>query len=180
LRLWRAGDPTALNQLLPLVYEELKRVARRHLRQERPGHTLQTTALIHEAYLRMIRQQPLPVDNRCHFVALTSNLMRQILVDHARERLAKKRDGGCRVMLSEDVAVSESSDLDVLAIDRSLTRLFELDAQQARVVELRWFGGLSIEETAEALGISLATVKRDWATARVWLRREIQQSPFAT
>jgi len=175
-QLWRAGDQAALNRLLPLVYDELRRVARRHLGRERSNHTLQATALIHEAYMRLIRQQPMQIQNRCHFVAITSNLMRQILVDHARERLAKKRDGGCRVTLSEDVAISESSEVDVLAVDRALTKLFDLDPQQARVVELRWFGGLSIEETAEALGISLATVKRDWATARVWLRREIQQT----
>jgi RNA polymerase sigma factor (TIGR02999 family) len=173
--LWRAGDPSALNRFLPLVYEELRRVARRHLRRERADHTLQTTALIHEAYLRLVRQQPAHVEHRCHFVALTSNLMRQILVDHARERLAKKRDGGCRITLSEDVAACESSEVDVLAVDSALTRLAHLDAQQARVVELRYFGGLSIQETSEVLGISPATVKRDWATARAWLHREIQQ-----
>lgn len=177
--LWRAGDQAALNRFLPLVYEELRRVARRHLRRERADHTLQTTALIHEAYLRLIEQRPRQVENRCHFVALTSNLMRQILVDHARERLAKKRDGGCRIALSEDVAVAESREVDVLAVDDALTRLSELDAQQARVVELRYFGGLSIQETSEALGISAATVKRDWATARAWLHREIQHSPSA-
>jgi RNA polymerase sigma factor (TIGR02999 family) len=175
--LWRAGDQAALNRFLPLVYEELRRVARRHLARERPDHTLQTTALIHEAYLRLIEQRPRQVENRCHFVALTSNLMRQILVDHARERLAKKRNGGCRITLSEDVAVAESRELDVLAVDEALTRLSQLDEQQARVVELRYFGGLSIQETSEALGISAATVKRDWATARAWLHREIQQPP---
>jgi RNA polymerase sigma factor (TIGR02999 family) len=175
-RLWRAGDRTALDQLLPLVYEELKRIARRHLRRERAGHTLQSTALIHEAYLRLVRQQPLQVQNRCHFVALTSNVMRQILVDHARERLAQKRKGGCRVTLSDEVAASESSEVDVLAVDSALSKLYDLDSQQARVVELRWFGGLSIEETSEVLEISPATVKRDWVTARAWLRREMQAS----
>jgi RNA polymerase sigma factor (TIGR02999 family) len=175
--LWRAGDQSALNRFLPLVYDELRRVARRHLRREREDHTLQTTALIHEAYLRLVRQQPAQVQDRCHFVALTSNLMRQILVDHARERLAKKRDGGCRITLSEDLAVSESSEVDVLAVDSALTRLSHLDPQQARVVELRYFGGLSIQETSDVLGISPATVKRDWATARAWLHREIQHSP---
>lgn len=174
--LWRAGDQAALNRFLPLVYEELRRVARRHLRGERADHTLQTTALIHEAYLRLIEQRPREVQNRCHFVAVTSNLMRQILVDHARERLAKKRDGGCRITLSDDVAVSESREVDVLAVDHALTRLSQLDPQQARVVELRYFGGLSIQETSDVLGISAATVKRDWATARAWLHREIQHA----
>lgn len=175
--LWRAGDQSALNRFLPFVYDELRRVARRHLRREREDHTLQTTALIHEAYLRLVRQQPAQVHDRCHFVALTSNLMRQILVDHARERLAQKRDGGCRITLSEEVAVSDSPVVDVLAVDSALTRLSQLDPQQARVVELRYFGGLSIRETSDVLGISPATVKRDWATARAWLHREIQQSP---
>lgn len=161
---------------LPLVYEELRRVARRHLRNERPDHTLQTTALINEAYLRLMDQGVSEVRDRCHFVALTSHLMRQILVDHARARLAQKRDGGCRVTLAEDVAVSEPAEADVLAVDDALSRLAALDAQQARVVELRYFGGLSIHETAEALGVSEATVKRDWATARAWLHREIDNA----
>lgn len=172
-RLWRAGDDEALHRLLPLVYEELRRVARRHLRRERPDHTLQTTALVNEAYLRLIDQGGAEVRDRPHFVALTSHLMRQILVDHARARLAKKRDGGCRITLAEDVAVAEPGEVDVLAVDDALSRLAVLDAQQARVVELRYFGGLSIRETSEVLGVSEATVKRDWATARAWLHREI-------
>jgi len=172
-RLWRSGDEDALRRLLPLVYEELRHVARRHLRRERPDHTLQTTALIHEAYLRLVDQGTSEVRDHCHFVALTSHLMRQILVDHARARLAKKRDGGCRVTLAEDVSAVEPQEVDVLAIDDALTRLAALDPQQARVVELRYFGGLSIRETSEALGISEATVKREWATARAWLHREI-------
>jgi RNA polymerase sigma factor (TIGR02999 family) len=176
-RSWRSGDDEALHRLLPLVYEELRRVARHHLRRERPDHTLQTTALINEAYLRLIDQGAVAVQDRCHFVALTSHLMRQILVDHARSRLAKKRDGGCRVTLAEDLAVTEPSEIDVLAVDDALSRLAALDAQQARVVELRYFGGLSIRETSEVLGISEATVKRDWATARAWLHREIESAP---
>jgi RNA polymerase sigma factor (TIGR02999 family) len=172
-RLWRSGDEEALHRLLPLVYEELRRVARRHLRGERPGHTLQTTALIHEAYLRLIDQGAVEAHDHSHFVALTSHLMRQILVDHARARLAKKRDGGCRVTLAEDLAVTQPAAIDVLAVDEALNRLAGLDVQQARVVELRYFGGLSIRETSEALGVSEATVKRDWATARAWLHREI-------
>jgi len=173
---WRSGDEDALHRLLPLVYEELRRVAQRHLRRERPGHTLQTTALINEAYLRLVDQGAADVRDRSHFVGLTSHLMRQILVDHARARLARKRDGGCRITLAEDLALSEPGESDVLAVDEALSRLAVLDAQQARVVELRYFGGLSIRETSEALGVSEATVKRDWATARAWLHREIGAS----
>jgi RNA polymerase sigma factor (TIGR02999 family) len=173
-RRWRAGDDEALHRLLPLVYEELRRVARHHLRRERPDHTLQTTALVNEAYLRLIDQDCAEVHDRPHFVALTSHLMRQVLVDYARGRLAKKRDGGCRITLAEDVAVAEPGEVDVLAVDDALRRLAALDAQQARVVELRYFGGLSIRETSEVLGVSAATVKRDWATARAWLHREIE------
>jgi RNA polymerase sigma factor (TIGR02999 family) len=178
-RLWRSGDDQALHRLLPLVYEELRRVARRHLRRERPDHTLQTTALVNEAYLRLMDQGVAEVRDRCHFVALTSHLMRQILVDHARARFAKKRDGGCRVTLVEDLAVAEPGEIDVLAVDEALSRLAALDPQQARVVELRYFGGLSIRETSQVLGISEATVKRDWATARAWLHREIESVPRA-
>src|SRR5581483_1429406 len=152
--LWRTGSESALNEFLPLVYEELRRVARHHLQRERAAHTLQTTALIHEAYLRLIEQRPKDVQNRSHFVGLTSNLMRQILVDYARSRLSKKRDGGCRITLAEDIAIAEPRELDVLAVDETLNRLAKLDAQQARVVELRYFGGLSIRETADVLGIS--------------------------
>lgn len=172
-RLWRSGDDEALHRLLPLVYEELRRTARRHLRQERADHTLQTTALIHEAYLRLMNQEAAEVRDRCHFVALTSHLMRQILVDHARARLAQKRDGGCRITLVDDLAVADAGEIDVLAVDDALSRLAALDPQQARVVELRYFGGLSIREISEALAISEATVKREWATARAWLHREI-------
>jgi RNA polymerase sigma factor (TIGR02999 family) len=178
-RLWRAGDDQALRRLLPLVYEELRHIARRHLRKERPDHTLQTTALIHEAYLRLVDQGTSAVRDRCHFVALTSHLMRQILVDHARARLAKKRDGGYRVTLAEDISAVEPQEADVLAIDDALSRLAALDPQQARVVELRYFGGLSIRETSEALSVSEATVKRDWATARAWLHREITNAQTA-
>lgn len=176
LRLWRSGDDEALRRLLPLVYEELRRLARGHLRRERPDHTLQTAALINEAYLRLMEQGVSEIRDRSHFVALTSNLMRQILVDHARARLARKRDGGCRITLAEDVAFADSSEVDVLAVDEALTRLAALDLQQARVVELRYFGGLSVRETSAVLGVSEATVKRDWATARAWLHREIESA----
>jgi RNA polymerase sigma factor (TIGR02999 family) len=174
LQKWHAGDKDALHAFLPVVYEELRRVARRHLRGERGAHTLQTTALIHEAYLRLVDQQPAGARDQPHFVALASNLMRQILVDHARRRLADKRDGGCRITLTDDIPQSEPREIDVLAVDAALTRLAHLDAQQAHVVELRYFGGLSIRETSDALGVSEATIKRDWATARAWLKREMQ------
>jgi RNA polymerase sigma factor (TIGR02999 family) len=174
IELWRSGNNEALRELLPLVYDELHRVARRHLQRERAEHTLQTTALIHEAYMRFVEQGHRSVKNRAHFIALTSNLMRQILVDYARQRLAQKRDGGERITLQEDLVASEGREVDVLAIDTVLSRLAGLDPQQARIVELRYFGGLSIQETSDALGISEATVKRDWATARAWLHREMK------
>jgi RNA polymerase sigma factor (TIGR02999 family) len=171
---WRAGDALALRDLLPVVYQELHRVAQRHLRGERANHTLQTTALIHETYLRLVDQGPKAVSNRAHFIALSSHLMRQILVDHARARLADKRSGGNRVTLSEHLAATQFAEIDVLAVDEALSRLAELDPQQARIIELRYFGGLSIRETSDALGLSAATVKRDWASARAWLHREMQ------
>jgi RNA polymerase sigma factor (TIGR02999 family) len=171
---WRAGDEQALKDLLPLIYEQLHRVARQHLRKQRANHTLQTTALIHEAYLRLAGGAAVSVRDRNHFVALASRLMRQVLVDHARGRLAAKRQGGMRVTLSEAVDVADQSEVDVLGVDAALTRLFELDEQQARVVELRFFGGLSIQETADALHISGSTVKRDWTMARTWLSRDLQ------
>ena len=174
LQKWHAGDKDALHAFLPVVYEELRRVARRHLHGERVAHTLQTTALIHEAYLRLIDQQPPEARDQPHFVALASNLMRQVLVDYARRRLADKRDAGCRITLSDDLPESQPREVDVLSVDTALTRLEQLDAQQARVVELRYFGGLSIRETSDALGVSEATIKRDWATARAWLKREMQ------
>jgi len=173
---WRSGDKNAIDQLLPLVYDELRRVARRHLRGERQEHTLQTTALIHEVYLKLVRQDQGAAFDRHHFVALTSNLMREILVDYARRRIAQKRDGGCRITLTDDVALVDTREVDVLAVDRALGKLARLDEQQARVVELRYFGGLSIRETSDALGVSEATVKRDWETARAWLQREMPES----
>ncbi len=173
---WRAGDDQALQVILPLIYQELRQLARKHLRNERADHTLQTTALIHEAYLRLADGAAVDVQSHCHFVALASRLMRQVLVDHARTRLAEKRQGGLRITLSETLEAHGSVDVGVLAIDEALNRLSARDHQQARVVELRFFGGLSIEETALALHISEATVKRDWSTARAWLRRELERS----
>jgi RNA polymerase sigma factor (TIGR02999 family) len=173
---WRAGDAQALQDLLPLIYEELRRVARRQLRSERDNHTLQTTALINEAYLRLIGGERADIQDQRHFVALASRLMRQVLVDHARSRLAAKRDGGVRVTMSEDLALADQSEIDLLAVDDALNRLSGFDPQQAQVVELRFFGGMSIMETSEALHISAATVKRDWTTARAWLRRELERA----
>lgn len=171
---WNAGDERALDRLTPLVYEELRHQAARYLRRERPGHTLQTTALIHEAYLRLIDAKDVNWQSRAHFFAVAANVMRRILVDHARRRDAHKRGGShIRLPLDEAVAVAGATDVDLLAIDEALDRLAVIDPQQARVVELRFFSGLSVEETAAALGVSPKTVKRDWSVARAWLRREI-------
>lgn len=174
LREWSDGDERALDRLTPLVYEELRQQAARYLRRERPGHTLQTTALINEAYLRLIDARDVRWQSRAHFFGIAANLMRRILVDHARRRDAGKRGGAqLRLTLDESLAVAKDSDVDLLAIDEALNRLAIIDAKQARVVELRFFSGLSVEETAAALGVSPKTVKRDWSVARAWLRREI-------
>jgi RNA polymerase sigma factor (TIGR02999 family) len=169
---WRDGDQGALQALLPLVYDELKRLARNYLRNERPGHTLQSTALVHEAYLRLV-QSPLQLQNRTHFFAVAARLMREILVDHARSRRAAKRDYRCKITLDRAVALPQKRDVDLLALDDALDELSRLDPRQGRIVELRFFGGLSIDETSEILGISPATVKREWTTARAWLHREM-------
>jgi len=171
---WRGGDAQALQDLLPLIYEELHRIARRSLQGERANHTLQTTALVHEAYLRMSGIAGTDVQDRCHFVALASRLMRQVLVDHARAHLAAKRQGGLRVNLSEAMDVPDQPEADLLGVNDALTRLATLDEQQAQIVELRFFGGLSIPEISTALSISAATVRREWDSARAWLGRELQ------
>jgi RNA polymerase sigma-70 factor, ECF subfamily len=174
LKEWSDGDQRALDRLTPLVYEELRQQAARYLRRERPGHTLQTTALINEAYLRLIDAKDVRWQSRAHFFAVAANLMRRVLVDHARRRDAAKRGGSqIRLTLDEGLAVAKDSEVDLLAIDEALDRLAAIDEQQARVVELRFFSGLSVEETAAALGVSAKTVKRDWSVARAWLRREI-------
>ena len=171
---WSAGDRQALDRLTPLVYEELRHQAARYLRRERPGHTLQTTALIHEAYLRLTDVKDVHWQGRAHFFAIAANLMRRVLVEHARRRDTDKRGGSLiRVQLDVALAVAEETNVDLLAIDEALDRLAAIDPQQARVVELRFFSGLSVEETAAALGVSPKTVKRDWSVARAWLRREI-------
>lgn len=175
LRNWGEGDQRARDALIPLVYGELRRLARRHLRGERPDHTLQSAALVNEAYLRLIQREQPQWENRAHFFGVAAQIMRHILVDHARNRRAVKRGAGApRLSLNPEIALPQEREVDVVALDDALNQLATLDLQQSRVVELRFFGGLSIEETAVVLGISPATVKREWATARAWLHREIK------
>jgi len=173
---WSEGDEKALAELLPLVYDELRRVARFHLQRERPDHTLQSTALVHEAYLRLLGGQPPELRNRPHFIAVASRLIRQILVDYARERQAAKRDGGCRIPVEHLDALPISPDEDLLALDDALNDLYRTDERQAKIVDMKFFGGLSSPEVSEVLGLSRATVDRDWATARAWLHRQIART----
>jgi RNA polymerase sigma factor (TIGR02999 family) len=178
---WGQGDQGAREALIPLVYDELRRLARRHLRRERPDHTLQSAALVNEAYLRLIRQDQPQWQNRAHFFGVAAHLMRHILVDHARNRRAAKRGAGApRLSLDPEVALPQQREVDVVALDDALNQLAALDEQQSRVVELRFFGGLSIEETSVVLEISPATVKREWATARAWLQREMKNKDTGT
>jgi RNA polymerase sigma factor (TIGR02999 family) len=179
LKNWHAGDDQALHEVLPLVYDELRRAAHRYLRNERPDHTLQSTALVHEAYLRLEKQkQAAQFQNREHFLAICAQLMRQILVEYARTRNAAKRDGGCRLTLDDNLAFKTRS-VDMVALDDALKELAKLDQQQCSIVELRFFGGLSIEETAQAMNLSPTTVKRHWATAKIWLHHQISRTPEA-
>lgn len=177
LKAWGGGDSSALDRILPLVYDELRRQARRYLRREPVGHTLDTTALVHEAYLRLVDQRVTSWEGRAQFFGIAAQLMRRILVDHARSQLADKRGGkALRIPLADDTAVAPQPDMDaveLMALDDALNRLAALDARQARVVELRYFTGLSIEETAQVLGVSIGPVKRDWTIARAWLKREL-------
>ncbi len=173
---WRAGDQEALDALVPLVYNELRKAAHRYLRNERPAHTLQSTALVHEVYLRLRRREVQEFENRAHFLAISAQLMRQILVEYARGRNAAKRNAGYRVMLDDTVNLFKARSVDLVALDDALKELARLDPRQSRVVELRFFGGLSTEETAAVLGISSATVKRDWSTARIWLRHQMTRT----
>ncbi len=162
---------------MPLVYKELRRVAQHYLNGERPGHTLQSTALVNEAYVRMVEQDFPQWKNRAHFFAVAAQLMRQILVDHARSQRAAKRGGSvCRLALEEAEETPLPADVDIVALDDALNTLAAMDEQQSRVVELKFFGGLTIDDTAEVLGISPSTVKRDWITARAWLHRELDRS----
>jgi RNA polymerase sigma factor (TIGR02999 family) len=171
---WRGGDREALDALTPLVYDELRRLAKSYLRRERPDHTLDGTALVHEAYMRLVDQRNVEWRNRNHFFALAAELIRRILVDHARARIAAKR-GGANVKLSLDEALApaDEKDLNILALDDALVALAKADPQQSRIVELRYFAGLTIEETADVMEISPATVKRDWTTAKAFLKREM-------
>jgi len=179
---WGNGDRKALESLLPLVYEELRRLARSHLRQHRPNHTLQTTAVVHEAYLRLAENKSLKIVNRAHFLGIAAQLMRWILVDYERKRRAAKRGSGVvPLTLDEDIGTPAANgrSVDLLALNEALDRLAKLDGQQSQIIELRYFGGLSIEDTSEFLGISPATVKRAWASARAWLLREMSSGTSA-
>jgi len=176
LHAWRKGDEAARNQLMSLVYDELRRLAGNYLRRERAGHTLQPTALVHEAYLQLIDQSQVSWESRAHFFGAAARLMRRILVDHARAHNAEKRGGGEeRLELNEAIGVPEQKDINLLALDDALSELARIDPQQSQIVELRYFGGLSIEETATVLNISPATVKREWSMAKVWLYRQISR-----
>lgn len=190
---WRDGDERAFAQLSALMYEELRQLAQRHLRRERSDHTIQKTALVNEAFVRLVGQQSVDWQNRAHFIGLASKLMRRVLVDYARARLADKRGGGAGVLSLDEMAAPEADEApdttptalqhldahtqeEVSAIDQALQRLEQIDARQAQIVEMRYFGGLTVEQTAEAIGISEATVKREWTLARAWLRRELGKS----
>jgi RNA polymerase sigma-70 factor (ECF subfamily) len=175
LRAWSDGDETALERLLPLVEAELRRLARGYMARERPGHTLQVTALVNEAFLRLTDARAVRWQDRAHFLAISARLMRRVLVDHARTRAYQKRGGGAyRVPLTEGMAVSAEPTLDLIALDRALESLGAKDARKVRVVELRFFGGLSVEETADMLHVSKDTIKRDWRLAKLWLLQELQ------
>ena len=177
LRDWQSGDKSAAERLFPLVYDELKRQARKYLRRERVNHTLQPTALVHEAYLRLIDQTGLTAETRTHFFAVAARLMRQILVDHARTRNAEKRGGAAERFSIEDIEIlPDQSAADLLELDEALQRLEAIDERKCRVVDLRFFGGLSENEIAEVLGVSEKTVRRDWHFAKLWLFRELSQN----
>ncbi|MFL6334690.1 MAG: sigma-70 family RNA polymerase sigma factor [Pyrinomonadaceae bacterium] len=174
LMAWGGGDESALDRLMPLVYDELRRLARRYMSRERPGHTLQTTALVNEAYLRLVNWRDVRWQNRAHFFAVSAQMMRRILVDFARDRQYLKRGGGAlRVSLAEAASLAEQRGADLVALDEALDALAEVDKRKARVVEMRFFGGLSVKEVAEVLKVSAETVMRDWRLAKVWLLREL-------
>ena len=173
---WSKGDPEALSKLMPLVYDELHKLARRHLRGERSDHTLQTTALVHEAYLKLVDQKDANWQNRAQFFAVAAQMMRRILVDYARRHLTSKRGGSFyKVTLDDRLTSSVKDDAELLALDEALERLAALDPRQSRVVELRIFGGLTMEETAHAINISPRTARREWSMAKAWLRKEIKK-----
>ncbi len=172
---WSEGDREALEDLMPMVYDELRRLARSYLRRERSDHTLQPTALVHEAYLRLVDQEQVRWQNRAHFFGIAARLMRQILVEHARSRKTAKRDGGLRLTLSKAAIRLEEKSVDLLALDDAMSELETIDPDKSRIVELRFFGGMTIEETAEAMGVSTATIIRQWRMARAWLFRRIRK-----
>jgi RNA polymerase sigma factor (TIGR02999 family) len=180
LEKWKAGDQQALNALISLVYNELHGLAHHYLQGERTGHTLQTTALVNEAYLRLANQGPFQTKDRGHFVALAAQLMRQILVDYARSHRAAKRGAEWKVALDENFDHPQQEGIDVVALDDALTALSRLDPQQSRIVELRFFGGLTLEETAAILAISVSTTKREWDMAKAWLSRELRRGSDGT
>lgn len=168
------GHQNAPEQLLPLVYEELRKLAHSYLHNERPNHTLQATALVHEAYIRLVDWENVSWQNRAHFFAVAAQVMRKILVDYARQRKAQKRDGGQKLELDNAVSFSAQREIDLIVLDEALETLAEFDAMQVKIVELRFFGGLTIEETAHALNVSPATVKREWTLAKAWLYKTIK------
>jgi RNA polymerase sigma-70 factor (ECF subfamily) len=172
---WSQGDKAALDELMPVVYDELRSLARRYLSRERSGHTLQTTALVHEAYLRLVDQKTVNWQNRAQFFGIAAQMMRRILINHAQDRQAKKRLGyATKVSLDEAVSFFERREIDLMALDEALNALALLDPQQAHIVELRFFGGLTIEDVSEVVGISPATTKREWNSAKLWLRRQLK------
>ncbi len=177
---WRNGDPAALDALIPLVYRDLRLAARRCLRAERPDHTLQSAELVHEAYLRLAAGQPLSTEDRTHFVAIAARLMRQVLVDYARRKGAAKRGPQYKVELDANFDLPQKEPLDLVALDDALNGLSRRDVQQVKIVEMRFFGGLTVEETAIALAISPATVKREWSMAKAWLTREMGRGDLDT
>jgi RNA polymerase sigma factor (TIGR02999 family) len=171
---WHKGDESALNRLIPLIYQELRRLARRYMGRENPGHTLQTSALIHEAYLRLINQREVEWQNRAHFFAVAAQVMRRILIDHARSHNYAKRGGGApHFSLDEAAVLSNERAAGLIALDDALTSLAAIDPRKSKIVELRFFGGLTVEETAEVLEISPITVMREWRVAKAWLLREV-------
>jgi len=181
LQAWRDGDDGALDALVPLVEAELRRLARAYMARERKDHTLQTTALVNEAFIRLVGARTVPWQDRAHFIGISARLMRRVLVDHARARGYRKRGGGAvTVPLDEAMAVVPAPDVDVVALDRAIDGLSAVDARKSRVVELRYFGGLTVDETAEVLQVSTDTVKRDWRIAKLWLLREMTGKRSAT
>ncbi len=173
LRAWSDGDQSALERLTPIVYDELRRLARRYMKRERPGHSLQTTALVNEAYMRLVDYERMEWQNRAHFFAVSAQLMRRILVEHARRHNLKRGGGVQHVSLDEAAMVGGAQDTDLVELDNAMNTLARIDPRKVQVVEMRFFGGLSVEETAEVLKVSTVTVKRDWRAARAWLYREL-------